>query len=276
MTRRRDVRRTPGDQSWPIGYMLLSGVAWAFVVTTFESLSQPPLELSLPDYVMFYSRILLHYVAGGLLLAWFMARLGNLDPRIPRWVAIPAVLAAAMAVALLIDRLSVFYVPFWSNAVMAMTAPPLPEIGAHLAWNFSVYGGLYVLTFLFLQNETRSRERLRVTELARIRADARMDRAMAEDRSPAIAPELLLRALSVLAQRYDENHRRANLLLDKLVRLLRSASAAAGKSRLERDADLAANLGKLRAELGISSEEPILDEVQTPGQEAHHERAGSH
>jgi hypothetical protein len=262
------------DPGRSISYVLLSGLAWGIVVTTFESLSQPPLELSLPDYLMFYSRILLHYGAGGLLLAWLTAHASNLDRRIARSVAIPGLLSAAMAVALLIDRLSIRYVPFWSNDAMAMVAP-LPDVAAHLAWNFSVYGGLYVLAIYFLQNETLTRERLRLTELARVGAEDRMERAITEDRSPLVAPELLLRALSELARRYDENHRRANALLDKLVRLLRSASGVTANSCVGREADLTVSLGQLRTELGLSEQDSLPDGAKIPPQEADHEHVGS-
>jgi hypothetical protein len=236
-----------------IRYVLLSGLAWGVVVTTFESLSQPPLELSLSDYLMFYSRILLHYAVGGLLLAWLTALASSVDRRPPAWITVVPILATATAVALLIDRLSIWYVPFWSNDVMAMAAPP-GDVAAHLAWNFGVYGGLYVLTFYFLQNETRTRERLRLTELARIGAEARMDRAMTEDRSPAIAPDLLLRALSELARRYDENDQRADRLLEKLVQLLRSVNSSMSKRPLKRESDLAAKLGRVCGELELTGQ----------------------
>lgn len=256
------------DPSRSIGYALLTGLAWGIVVTTFESLSQPPLELSLTDFLRFYSRILVHYGASGLLLAWLTARASNLDRPILRWMAIPVLLAASMAVAMLIDRLSILYVPLWSSDVMFMMAPPLTDVAAHLTWNFSVYGGLYVLAMYFLQDEARTRERLRLAEVARAGAQSRMERAMTEGRAPPVPPDLLLRALSELARRYDKNHDRANTLLDKLVRLLRSASGSPGKSHPTREADLAANLDQLRAELGKSEQDLFFDDVHISEQEA--------
>ena len=270
MNRERSPR--PFEAGRSTRYILLSGLVWGFLVTTAESLSQPPLDLSLPDFVLFYARILLHYGAAGVLLAWLTAWAGDLDGRMPDWVMIPALLASAMAFALLIDRLSIWYVPFWTNETMAMGAPTLPEIAAHLAWMFGVYGGLYVLTFSFLQSETRTRERLRQTELARIRTETLMERALTEDRSPAVAPDLLLRALSELARRYDENNSRATSLLDTLVQLLRSASGATGQSARRRKTDLAVNLDKLRAELRLPGEESPHDDVNVPTKEADHER----
>ena len=252
MTGTPTARAMRGDPQWSTGYVLLSGLAWGVIVTTFESLTQPPLEFGLPDYFAFYSRILLHYGTGGLMMAWLTARVGSHERSYPKWIAAVPTLVAAVAVAVLIDRLSVWYAPpLWSSEVMAMGAPPLPDVAAHLAWNFTVYGGLYVLTVFFLQNEAQTRERLRLSELASVRADARMERALSEDTSAAIAPDLLLRALSELAQRYDQNHARADRLLDKLVQLLRSVSSAASKSRRGRESDLAGSLGQLRRELEV-------------------------
>jgi hypothetical protein len=149
-------------------------------------------------------------------------------------------------------------VPFWRNDLMAAITPRLSDLAAHMAWIFGAYGGLYVITFYFLQNETRTRERLRLTEIARIGTEARMERALAADRSPMVAPDLLLRALSELARRYDEDHRKAQRLLDKLVQLLRSVSGATSKS------DIAAKLGRLCEELELPSQRPVLDEQASP------------
>jgi hypothetical protein len=252
--------------------VVLSGVAWGVVVTTFESLSQPPLELGAYDFLMFYSRILLHYGASGILIAWLTARISRREPGLVMWIAVVAMLGAATAFALLIDRLSIFYVPWWRNSLMTSLAPPLSDLGPHMAWMFGVYGGLYVLTFFFLRSEAQSRERLRVTELARIGGEAKMDRALRESRTQAIAPDLLLEALAELARRYNDNHRRADRLLDMLVKLLRLASSPVSAAPGGRTPDLTGGLDKLRAELGHSS---IPDQVNMPEQEADHERIGT-
>jgi hypothetical protein len=253
-------------------YVILGGLAWGLVVTTFESLSQPPLELGAYDFLIFYSRILLHYGASGILIAWLTARISRLEPGFAKWVAMVSMLAAATALALLIDRLSNWYVPWWRNNLMTSLVPPVLDLAPHMAWMFGVYGGLYVLTFFFLRSEALTRERLRVTELARIGADARMDQALRENRTQAIAPDLLLEALAELARRYNDNHRRADRLLDMLVKLLRLASSPASAASAGRTPDLANGLDKLRAELGHAS---IPDQVNMPEQEADHERIGT-
>ena len=176
-----------------------------------------------------------------------------------------------MAAALLIDRLSILYVPWWRNDLMAAMAPRLSDLAAHFAWIFSVYGGLYVATFYFLRNEAKTHDRLRRSELARISMEDRMDRALAEDTSPAIAPDLLLRALSELAQRYDQNDRRADRLLNKLVGVLRLVSGARGKSRRGRENDLAVNFSQLCRELEVTEDVQFSMSVH-PTQEAKHER----
>jgi len=257
-------------------YVVLSGLAWGLVVTTFESLSQPPLELGVSDFLMFYSRILLHYGVSGILLAWLTTRISRLEPGFARWIAVASMLAAATALALLIDRLSIWYVPWWRNNLMTSLVPPVLDLAPHMAWMFGIYGGLYVLTVFFLRSEALSRERLRVTELARIGADARMDQALRESRTQPIAPGLLLGALTELAQRYNDNHRRADRLLDMLVKLLRLASSpaaqdAAGAPRGRRSG-LAAGLDKLRAELASPDHASTFVDVNTAEQEADHER----
>lgn len=256
---------TGADPSRATGYVLLSGLAWGCLVTTFQSFGQPPLELSLAEYFTFYSRILLHYCAGGVLLAWLTSRISSLRGRFAAWISVVPAIAAAMAVALLIDRLSIAHVPFWRNDLMAAMAPRPFDLAAHLAWVFGVYGGLYVATFFFFRREALTRERLRIAELARTRADVRMDRALADDK-PMVPPDMLLRALSELARRYGENDRRADRLLDMLVRLLRSASAPAGtggkgKSRQKSKAELAASLAQLSRELGVPSATNTIEDV---------------
>jgi hypothetical protein len=254
MNRATGRRPVPSDPGRSISYVLLSGLAWGIVVTTFESLSQPPLDLSLSEYLTFYSRILLHFGAGGILLALLTGQVSKLDASFLKWIAVVASVAAAMGLALLLDWLSIRVVPFWKNDPMAVMWR-LSDLAAYMAWIFAVYGGLYLATFLFLANEGKSRELLRASELARIGAEDRMDRALAQDNEPAVAPDLLLRALSELTHRYDENHRRADRLLDKLVHVLRSANTAgpnliAAKSRMARGPDIAASVSELWVELG--------------------------
>lgn len=258
-------RPRPGGPSQPVGYVLLSGVAWGIVVTTFESLSQPPLELSPSEFLAFYPRILLHFGVGGIVLAWLTSTIVDSRRRFSALIAAILVLCAAMAAALTIDWLSVTYVSFWRDSPMSAMWQAT-AVGAHMAWTFSVYGGLYVLTFLFLRNEARSRERLRLAELARIDAEARMDRALAEKMLPAVAPDLLVRALSELARRYDENDGRADRLLDRLVQLLRAASGAAGKAQPRSESDIAAKVATLCGELERPASARLsFDKVHTTG-----------
>ena len=262
-----------------MGHVLLGGLTWGCLVTTFESLSQPPLELGVFDYFTFYSRILLHYGAAGVLLAWLTSRISNFDRGFPIWTAVVPVLAATTMVALLIDRLSL-HLPIWRNDLMAAMAPRLSDLAAHLGWVVSVYGGLYMMAFFLLQNEARTRERLRLAELDRLSAEARVDRSLAESRLPAVPSDLLLQAISELAQRYIDNSPRADRLLDILVQLLRSASmpvpqGVARKSEPQRGADLAVNLDRLRAELGQLDEDSIASDVNVPQQEADHGQIGN-
>jgi hypothetical protein len=250
MNRDPSSRRVLGDPSKSTGYVLLSGLAWGFVVTTFESLSQPPLDLGLFDYLGFYARILVHFCAGGILIALLTARISDLDRGLLKWIAIGPAIAVATAAALMIDWLSVTYVPIWRNNPMSAMWQ-LSDVASYAGWIFTVYGGLYIAAFLFLRKEAVTRERLRLAELARIGADARMERALTEQTLPAVAPDLLLRALSELARRYDEDDRRADRLLDKLVKLLRSASGAALKLEPGREPDVAVKLAQLCRELEL-------------------------
>jgi hypothetical protein len=278
MTNDLSARRTLGDPSRS-AYVLLSGLAWGLLVATFGSLSAPPLELSLSDYFTFYSRILLHYGAAGILLAWLTSRISKFDRGFPVWMAAVPVIAATTMVALLIDRLSL-HVPFWRNDLMAAMAPRLSDLAAHLGWVVSVYGGLYMMAFFLLQNEAGTRERLRLAELDRLSAEARVERSLAESSLPAVPSDLLLQAISELAQRYNDNHRRADRLLDLLVQLLRSASmpapkGIAGKFEPQRGAELAMDLDQLRAELGQLDEDSITSDVNVPQQEVDHGRTGN-
>ena len=268
--------RQPGMAT---GYVLLSGFVWGCIVTTAETLSQPPLELSLSDYFTFYSRILLHYAVAGIFLAWIASRIDNFDRRFPIWGLVVAMIATATALALLIDQLSLTYVPFWRNDAMSPMIAPLSDVAAHMAWIFTVYGGLYVLTFLFLRHEALTRERLRKTELARISADARMERALTENRSQVIAPDLLVHALMELAQRYNENHIRADRLLDRLVKVLRLASSPPGDSATgthsRRKPSIATSLGQLQAELEHSLQDRIRENLWITAEEHDHECIGN-
>jgi hypothetical protein len=256
-------------------YVLVSGLGWGLIVTTFESLSQPPLELSRSDYVIFYSRILLHFSAAGILLAWLTARASTLRSSL-KWIAVVPSLAASMAAALLLDWLSIRFVPVWKNDPMAAMWR-LGDLSAYMGWVFAVYGGLYILTFFLLANEAETSERLRLSELARFRAEHRMDRALEEDTAPAVAPDLMLRALSELGHRYDRNDRRADRLLDKLVQLLRSATVSASggravKMHLNNARDLAARLSELHAELDLSGTRSSGSIPLITAEEADHER----
>ena len=278
MTTDLSARRTLGDPSRS-AYVLLSGLAWGLLVATFGSLSAPPLELSLSDYLTFYSRILLHYSAAGILLAWLTFRISKFDRGFPVWMAVVPVIAATTMVALLIDRLSL-HVPFWRNDLMAAMAPRLSDLAAHLGWVVGVYGGLYMMAFFLLQNEARTRERLRLAELDRLSAEARVERSLAESSLPAVPSDLLLLAISELAQRYNDNHRRADRLLDLLVQLLRSASVPApkgiaGEFEPQRRAELAMDLDQLRAELGQLDEDSIASDVNVPQQEVDYGRTGN-
>ena len=278
MTNALSARLTLGDPSRSAAYVLLSGLAWGFLVATFGSLSAPPLELSLSDYFIFYSRVLLHYGAAGILLAWLTSQISKFDRGFPVWTAVVPVIAATTMVALLIDRLSL-HLPFWRNDLMAAMAPRLSDLAAHMGWVVSVYGGIYMMAFFLLQNEARTRERLRLAELNRLSAEARMDRSLAESRLPAVPSDLLLQAISELAQRYNDNNPRADRLLDILVQLLRSASmptkGVAHKPEPQRAADLALNLDRLRTELGQLDEDAIASDMIVPQQEVDHGRIGN-
>lgn len=75
---------------------------------------------------------------------------------------------------------------------------------------------------------------------------------------PAVAPDLLVRALAELARRYDENDGRADRLLDRLVQLLRAASCAAGKAQPRSESDIAAKVATLCGELEPPGQCPAL------------------
>lgn len=257
----RALSRDPGQSP---GLVLLGGLAWGFFVTTFESLSQPPLELGPADYFTFYSRVLAHYCAGGLLLAWLTSRISRLRNRFAIWVAAVPAIAAAMGLALLIDQLSIRYAPFWRNDLMVAMAPRLSDLAAHMAWIFAVYGGLYMAVFFLLRREALSREHLRIAEIARLSAEAKIEGAAARN-GPIVAPDLLVRALSELSRRYSEDHRRADRLLDTLVRLLRSASGGGPDSGPRREVDLAVSLGQLSRELNVPGAPTAIDNVPMTG-----------
>ena len=257
MTRSLLQLRLGGDPSASTSFIVFTGLAWAGVVTTFESLNQPPLELTPAEFFSLYSRVLLHYAAAGVLLAWLTALISGPDRRFPTWIAAIPILAVCMTVALTIDRLSIVLVPLWRDDVMSAMWRS-SDVAAHLAWIFGMYGGLYVVTFLSLRREAQTRDSLRNAELARIKTETRMEGALAERRLPVLSPDLLLRALSELARRYDEKPGGADRLLDKLVRLLRSASAHATSdvSREfpdERRVDLITSLEQLCRELEAAS-----------------------
>ena len=266
------------DRRGSMHYVLLSGLAWGLVVTTFESLSQPPLELSVSDYFNFYSRILLHYGAAGILLAWLTFCISKIDGPLRKRIAVFGAIAAATSTALLIDWLSIKFVPLWRDGPMAAMWQ-FSDLGVHMAWLFSVYGGLYMAAFFLLRTEALSRERLRLAELERLSAEARMERSLAEMWAPAVAPDLLLRSLSELASRYNDNDRGADRLLDILVRLLRSASAptpqAIPDSGLQRHTPLAPILQQLRGELGLA-DEPSTDGASILQEEANHDDVDDH
>lgn len=254
------ARALPSDPGQSTGLVLLGGLAWAFFVTTFESLSQPPLELGPADYITFYSRVLVHYCAGGLLLAWLTSLISRLRNRLAISIAAVAAIAAAMGLALLIDQLSIRYVPFWRNDLMTAMAPRRSDLAAHMAWIFAVYGGLYMTIVFLLRREALSREHLRIAELARLSAEAKIERAAAAS-TPIVAPDLLVRALSELSRRYGEDHRRADQLLELLVRLLRSASGASGGPDGGREVDLAVGLGQLSREVGAAAGATTIENV---------------
>jgi len=242
----------PDDTRFGMREAVVTGALWGVLVTTSESLSQPALYLEFNQFLFFYGRILLHFIVGGIALSvfvhWIALRLHSVQATIAAILAV----AAATALSLFVERLTVWFVPAFSSDLMLVLVDGYVDLAVYLSWNFAFFGGAYVVAFFLFERSTWLRGQLRMAERARLLSEASLDRVLAEDHNGLLQPALLIESVAELGRRYAQGADRGDRLLDLMVRFLRSAMSglSASKSDLAAELELAGNYGSLCRELG--------------------------
>ncbi|EHJ62059.1 hypothetical protein [Novosphingobium pentaromativorans] len=241
----------------------MSGLLWATVVTTSESLTQPTRTLEPVEFAQLFSQVGVSYALGGILISILTVEIEARFHSWKGWFAAALTILSATALHLAVTRLAFRLMPQTGIGAMLTFVPEFSQQAAFALWVFVVYGGAYIgALFLFLRS-IRRHTQSRDLERARLATDARINRAIADDRSRLIQPELLLASMAELSRRYVEDPNRAEWLLDKLVRFLRSVQSAMPKrtSSLAAALDLIAN----HADLCRALERPCCALELQPG-----------
>ena len=228
-----------------------AGLLWGVMVTTSETLSQPALYLEPLQFFYFYGRILLHYCAGGVVLAvithWITLKLRGLQAV----AAAASAILVASSVSLLIERLSIWYIPVFASDLMLGLTGDYFDLAVYLSWNFAFYGGAYVAAFVLFHRASRMREELRRSDRARLISEASLERAVAQDQSRLLRPSFLVDCVTELGRRYADDLDEGDRLLDLLVPFLRGVMSglASKSSSLLQEVCLARTHAKLCREL---------------------------
>jgi len=191
-------------------------------------------ELDLHGYVQAYGGLGLYYALGGILISIVAVRI---EARMSGWRAWAAGVGAIAAATLLHVVLHFGIGRLWpgmgAQAMLAFVPDLRDYIGilSWVGWVHVVYGGPYMGAMVLFLRSARRHRQLRLSAQARLRAELRVEQALAEDRTRLVQPTLVLEALGELGRRYRLDADRADELLDALVLFLRSAIAAGAQHR---------------------------------------------
>jgi Histidine kinase len=243
------------------------GISWGLAVTFLTLLSAfPPAALSSAQLVLWW---LIYFgaplwcalgclfvwaveqaerVAGtrGILVAWFtVAVLGSLLV-----APLSFVLSSLMQGLFPVSRFAAqFGLPIRTWSVTALC-----DLAAFYMWSTLFFGGLLAITYVLTSRAERTRALLHEVAMTRNRTEELLDAARLEALEQQIDPNLLLRCMQELEQRYRIDPDGADRLLEALVEFLRCAMRGLRErvSTLEIELRLARAYALLQHERGVA------------------------
>lgn len=225
-----------------------SGLLWAIVVTVSENMSELARELDPRGYLQAFAGLGLYYALGGILMSLVAARIEARMSGWRAWAAGAATIAAAIVLHMLLHYGMGRLWPGTGAQAMFAFVPDLRDYVAILcwvSWVHVIYGGAYMGALVLFLRSARRHRQLRLSAQARLRAESRVEQALAEDCTRLVQPTLVLEALGELGRRYRIDADRADELLDALVLFLRSAIADGAQHTPERVRQLEPALRRL-------------------------------
>ena len=248
------ARRNLGPVHRELGFghsaTVASGLLWAIVVTVSENMSELSRELDLRGYLQAYGGIGLNYAVGGILMSIVATRIEARMAGWRAWWCGAGSIAAATVLHILLHYGAGQLWPGMGAQAMFSFIPELRDYVAFLCWIgwiHLIYGGLYMGALILFLRSSRRQRQLRLSAQARLRAESRVQQALAEDRTRLIQPTLVLEALGELGRRYRVDPDRADELLDALVVFLRNAIAGGAQHTSELVRQLESSLRRLVA-----------------------------
>jgi hypothetical protein len=213
-----------------LGYRatIISGLLWTILVTVSENMSELTRELDLRGYVQAFGGLTLDYALGGILMSIVAVRIEARKSGWRAWAVGAGTIAAAAVLHWVLNFGMGWLWPGRGAQAMFSFVPDLRDYVAILcwvSWIYLVYGGAYMGALVLFLRSARRHRQLRLSAQARLRAELRVEQALAEDRTRLVQPTLVLEALGELGRRYRVDADRADELLDALVLFLRSAIA---------------------------------------------------
>jgi hypothetical protein len=216
-----------------LAYGALFGVALA----GFESLAAMPAMSPLVEGVLFMAKLVAMWGVCGVIMAWTAQAVGG---RLrARWVALIFLVEALL---LAYAWGNVLGARQFSERLLGFSVSPSTSTAYNL-WILLVYGGAFFGFCLIGRRMARARDVLARAEIERSRTTALLHEAQFEAIKGRVDPALLLRAISVVRERYRSRREGAEALLDAFVAFLRQAMPAVRSGR----SSILAELALLRA-----------------------------
>ncbi len=232
----RSVRQSRVEPGFGYRAAIASGLLWAILVTVSENMSELTRELDLRGYLQAFGGLGLFYAFGGILMSIVAARIEARMSGWRAWAAGAGTIAAATILHMVLHFGMGRLWPGMGAQAMFVFVPDLRDYIAILcwvSWVHVIYGGAYMGALVLFLRSARRHRQLRRSAQARLRAELRVEQALAEDRTRLIQPTLVLEALGELGRRYQVDADQADELLDALVLFLRNAIAGGAQHRPE-------------------------------------------
>ncbi len=243
------------------------GISWGLAVTFVEPLSALPadslgsVQLLLLWFLYFVAPL---WCALGCLFVWAAEqgeRVAGGRGILVAWLAIAllgSLVQPPVSFALSFLAQTVFPVRRYSVQLgvpfPAWTATALSDQAVLNLWTGLFYGGLLTAAYILTTRTERARVLLHEAAMTRSRTEALLDAARLEALEQQIDPNLLLRSMQELEQRYRVDPERAERLLEALVEFLRCAMRGLRErvSTLEAELHLAKAYALLQRERGVA------------------------
>lgn len=233
------------------------GLLWGIGVTIADSLTQPVGDLTFGQWLFWVSDLLLERCVAGLIWATG-ATLARGRWTVPVLMILPVVTTLAAIAPALWSGVSS---PGVTGSGALWTKIPLWDLLAYLLWINLFFGGLYVAGYLATSRTARQRHRLARYQLAHSEADMLLRETRIVAFRGQLQPQLLLRALAALRERYARDMEAGNALFDHLIAFLRAAmpSVRSGFSTLSAECETVRCYSALRDSLAERGAQWRLD-----------------